>query len=322
MDTSNKSDLHMDQGFISKPYARKKLIRGPNGTVQVVFEDVRTGKQVNPQGYTIIQSDNSLDNTSVNVTQGETLSKNQNNSNNSTDKTASEEILHDHGKDSVTTNAKDEAGSSYFNKPGWMGFTSFIPGPLGLVGKLANVGANVNNMEAINKQKEALGFSKPTTTQNIGSVLSDKQGYIGDLSTTRTDGTKSTAPVSFEAEDANHRTALTPNEARMREQLSNAVPATDEEKKAAIGTFNNEFPDQNKSFFGGLISSAKGLFSGIFGGTSSPTTGSGQTSNGGQSTNNSGFPDRPDRPDGQTNDSMTDRDHQNQNGGYSSPGLF
>lgn len=319
MDSSNPV-LNQDQGFVSKPYARKKVIRKADGTTQVVYEDVRTGKVVNPQGYTVIQSDNNISTVTA-PTQGQTLAKPSNQDNQ--DKTATEEILASHGKDSVSADTTSQAGASYYNKPGWMGFTSMLPGPIGAVAKLGNLGVNASNTSAVNDQREALGFAPNSTAKNIGSSLFDQNGYIGDLSTTKTDGTVSTAPVSFEATDKNQRTAYTPDEARMHEQLAGSKPATDPEVQGAIGTFNNKFPEQKPSgFLSGLTTAAKGLFGGIFGSSNpTPTTGSGIYT-GGQtpSVDSHGFPSKPDAP---TNGigSPDDRDHTT-NGGYDHPGLF
>jgi len=325
MDIS-KPDLNMDQGFVRKPYARKKVIRRPDGTLQVVFEDVRTGKQVNPQGYTVLQSDNNTAQTNPQPIQGQSLANPNLQQAQKQDPTAAQEIIK-HTGELAQPDTESPAGSNYFNKPGWMGWTSMIPGPLGFVGKMANLGANVNNLQAINEQRATLGFAENPASKQIGQALFDQNGYIGDVTTTRADGTKETAPVSFEATDKNQRTAYTPEEARLHEQLSNTAPATQAEQQAAIGSFNNQFPEQNKSFFGGLVQSAKGLFGNIFGSPPTPTTGSGVYTGGqSQGLDSNGFPSQPDKPDVSysSDNSPDDRDSHDKttNGGYDHPGLF
>lgn len=314
---SSKPDLNLDHGFVSKPYARRKVIKNPDGSIQVIYEDVRTGKQVNPKGYTVIQSDNAIDSTNVQATQGESLAKKPEDANN---KSLSQEIIRDHGPDSITPDTKSQAGESYYNKPGWMGYTSMIPGPIGLAAKLGNMGVNANNTAAVNDQRATLGFAPNPTSKNIGSTLFDQQGYIGDISTPKANGTVSTAPVSFEATDKNQRTAYTPEEARLHEIMAASKPATEQEQQAAIGSFNNQFPEANKSFFGGLVASAKDFTNNIFGSNPTPVTGSGVYTGSTNTSNTGGFPPAPTSTNS-ANNSPDDRDANN-NGGYSHPGLF
>lgn len=317
---SSKENLNNDHGFIARPYARKKVIRKPDGTTQIIYEDVRTGKQVNPQGYTVIQSDNTVDNV-VAPTKGQSLGKDNNQPQ---DKSPAQQIIQ-HGGENPNNNTSSGPSDNggYFNKPGWMGFAGLAPGPLGVIGKLGNVGINVSNTAAVNQQKAALGFASPSAFSNVNSAINDQHGYIGDLSTPKTGGTVATAPVGFEG-SYDGRTSYTPNEARMREQLAGATPATAKEKETAIGTFSGQYPNENKGFFGSLAASAKGLFGNIFGGTTKTSAPTGSTASANASGGN--FPNAPSAPNptNSANNSPDDRDnHSNApNGGYSSPGLF
>jgi hypothetical protein len=318
----------MDQGFVAKPYAIKKVIKAPDGTLRVVYQDIRTGKVVNPEGYQVIQSDNTIDN-QVTTTQGQSVAKpttqtdKQNSDNNIT-----QDILQSHDASHVATDtAHTDAGSSYFNKPGWMGFAGWLPGPLGTLGLLGNLGINASNTEAVNKQKEALGFTtNPMST--LGGVAIDKHGYIGDLASTRPNGTVTSTPVSFEATDPNNRTTYTPEEARMHELLGGAVPATDAQKATAVKDFNQEFPDQ-QSFYDKIANATKS----IFGGGPKPATGVGSATGpapGSGVTMSHGYPSAPSAPTsgfGITNSSDNSPDDRDQHttstsGGYSSPGLY
>lgn len=53
-----------------------------------------------------------------------------------------------------TPTSKD---SKYIDKPGWMGLTGLAPGPLGMLGKVANLAWNANNIQAANNKKTELG---------------------------------------------------------------------------------------------------------------------------------------------------------------------
>lgn len=54
MDTS-KPHLNNDHGFVRRPYAIQKVVTGPDGTLQTIFVDARTGAPVkNPRGYQIV----------------------------------------------------------------------------------------------------------------------------------------------------------------------------------------------------------------------------------------------------------------------------
>lgn len=322
MDTINESEksrMNQDQGFVKKPFALKKLVRAPDGTLRVVYVDARTGKEVNPEGYTVIQSDNTIDTTQVKTTPNVAAKTTET----KTDESLAKEINTDwkHTGENDKPNLNDSSTSrnayGYYNKPGWMGFASFVPGPIGLVGKLGNLGINASNTEAVNNQREALGFTPNSTAKNILSTVFDQQGYIGELSVPNSTGIPSVAPVSFEATDSNQRTAYTPEEARLREQLANAQEATKAQQQAAIETFNQQFPEQ-QSFMSRLASSTKGLFSNLFGGKTN--TVSGGTNGGSSGYSTSHFPDRPNVTNSDNN-SPDDRDSTN-NGGYSSPGLF
>jgi len=273
-------DLNNDQGFVAKPYARKKVIRTPDGALKTIYVDVRTGREVgNPQGYNVIESDNVL-------TPQPSSSSTQDQNQGQQEKTVAKEIINQHGPGQVAREVTQDSKSKmtdqygYTNKPGWMGFTGYIPGPVGLMGKALNLGVNTANTQAVNEQREALGFSPNPLGKNLVSGLIDQKGYIGEASTTRIDGTKSIAPVSFEAEDKYNRTAYTPEEARRHTLLAGTVEATPEEKTQAVQDFKQSYPEQS-GFMTKLADSAKGLFSSLFGGTNKSSSSSGKPAGGG-----------------------------------------
>jgi len=323
---SDKPDLNQDQGFVRKPFAIRKIVQSPDGTMQVFYVDSRTGKQVNPKGYTVITADQTPDTTQVKET--DNVSKPEKEKNSATDLVMGAQHSRNDspGLAAATSGAPQSMsdGYGYTNKPGWMGFTGMLPGPLGTVGKLANVAVNASNTEAVNDQREALGFADNSMAKNIGSAMFDQKGYIGEASITKSDGTKSVAPVGFEGEDSVGRTTMTPEEARRRTLISgNLDEATPEEKATAIGEFKADNPDN--SFFGKIQEATSGFFGNIFGTKKAPTTSPSNFSTSGLDSN--GFPSKPDKPTNYSG-SPDDRDGTSpdtgdgDNAGYDSPGLF
>lgn len=327
-------NLNNDHGFVRKPYARRKIIMDANGKQRVVYVDMKTGREVNPQGYQVIETDNTVDTTQVTPTSNPTVTADPNNPQ-TKDKSVASQFV-DHTTEANTaggpTNSAIGGNYGYYNKPGWMGFTGMIPGPLGLAGKLGNAAINASNTQAVNEQRAALGMEPNSVAKNIGSTVFDQKGYIGDVSQKTPDGTTNTTPVGFEATDKYNRTTYTPEEARRHELLAGAKPATEDEKQQAIGSFQGQFPEQG-GFFSKLQESAKGLFGSIFGSTTDQNTTNninGSTSS--VSVDSHGFPSAPDKPKESNNsadNSPDDRDNPSvgtNTGGvdvsHFSPGLF
>lgn len=296
MDT--KPDLNLDQGFVGKPYAIQKTIQNPDGTVQTIFVDAKTGKQVNPKGYQIIQQSNIPDTTRNSTEVQNNITAPGENSRVSNTEIVSGTKESPNSSVQKAVNTSDE-NQGYVNKPAALGLTGFLPTPLALAGLATNLGLNANNQKQIADQRTALGFSEPTTGQKVGGTVFDTHGYIGEAKISRANGTQEIVPVSFEAVDKNNRTTLTPEEARKRELISqNLEEAKAEEQKAAIGTFNNQFPEQ-QSFTQKMIQAAKGLFG--FQTPTAPsgsnTTGTGFNTTGGSAgAYGNSFPDKPSPP--------------------------
>ncbi len=321
------------QEYVSKKYAQKKIVKGPDGKPQVILVDSNTGKIINnPKGYTIIESSNVIDpaqqqrkntvnNTNVSTTKGQTLQDD------------GSEILQEvrgipeSSRENPNITAAKQTGErpvntfgnqyGYTNKPAGMGFLGFLPQPLGFMATGANLGINAKNTEAVNDQREVLGFSDRTTMQDVGSTLFDKQGYIGDQATIDNTGVSRTTPVSFEAEDAVGRTTLTPEEARMREELN--PQKYDEASQAAIDNAKTKFAQENPSWAASLATSAKGLFSNMFG---SNKPASMENTSGVGSGNVNAFPTKPDAPKNTTANVDTGRGPTGVDTSGYSPGLW
>lgn len=142
----------------------------------------------------------------------------------------------------------------YQKKPGFMKFASMAPGPVGMVGKAANVMMNANNRTAVMRAREALGLEKKS---DIGGFVKDNGGQVGDV----TYGDYRTAPVGFEAEDKIGRTNMTPNEARMRGIMGGTGlrDASPEESQDAVHNFKQKNPEAVKGPLSGVKNLAKNM---------------------------------------------------------------
>lgn len=250
-----------------KGFAVPVLRRKRDGQNTVVFADVDTGEIVDPKDYEI------LDQYSAHLKELGLLPADMDPATETSPEAAKTEtkgnsLKTDYGGrgdyySSRTTNTEREMANNYgyIDKPKLLGFAGALPGPLGLVGKVANAGVNLNNKVAVDKAREVLGLSK--SGGFIRGALSDNEGYIGDVSYNGV-----TSPVGFEATDALGRTTLTPNEARMRQQLSqNFREAQPVEKAQSIAQFNTENPEAVPSKFKELAGTvAKGAIGGLMSG--------------------------------------------------------
>lgn len=301
MDTSNQNpEFNTDQGFVQKKYATKKIIKGPDGKPQVIYVDSKTQQPIkNPKGYTIIESSNVIDpslnqqRSAVTTTKGQTV---QDPSKDETSLTNEIRGVSEHRGENPNITAAKQTGNQnqgYINKPMGTSLLGFLPQPFGLAATAANLGVNASNTKAVNDQREVLGFADNPTMKDLGSTVFDQHGYIGDQATIDKTGVQRTTPVSFEAEDSVGRTTLTPNEARMREQLN--PEQFSEATVAAKQNAQTKFQQENPGWMSSLANSAKSMFSGIFGNTPTETA-AGLNKSGVGSGNPSAFPSKPSTP--------------------------
>jgi len=293
MDT--KPDLNMDMGFIKKPYAIQKQVMAPDGTLQTVFVDAKTGKPIpNPKGYQVVQQP--VQPTTASTPRQET----RDNPTNTDIVTGNADKKSETAVSKAVETTKEKNNYGYTDKPGIMGLAGFVPGPLGLLGTATNLGWNAKNQAAVSEQRTALGFSTQPGQRALGTAI-DTNGYIGEGKVTAPSGKTSVAPVDFDGVGPNNRTAYTPEEARKREMMGLLTEANAEEKKAAIGTFNNQFPEQ-QGFMSKMIAASKGLMGNIFGSSATPSgVGTGLGFNTGSAAGAYGANSFPTKPSAPTN---------------------
>jgi len=116
----------------------------------------------------------------------------------------------------------------YIDKPGIMGFTSFLPGPIGTASRVTSGMINQGNNQAIRRGREAIGLDNAKLSFIRDVLKSPKDGKIADV---KIGENPQTYPVGFEAQDANKKTTLTPNEARMRGLMGGGLTEVKSAKK-------------------------------------------------------------------------------------------
>lgn len=261
-------------GFVAKPYAIRKLVTGEDGITKVVYVNAKTGQVVeNPTGYNIVEAKNTSSDLNVGQVTQDTAKHGHKPSltdvavgkadpvGNKTE-TAIKNSLSNTSNPTQSTNNNNYG---YINKPAIAGFAGMLPGPLGTIGTLGNMGINTRNVMAENRQRENLGFTNRNPLQTGLGVLRDNHGYIGDASYTNGFGEQRVTPVSFEGVAPDGRTALTPDEARMRQQLN---PTFQEATTKQVQTARKDFNDegyQHPGFLSRIADAGKGFFSNIFG---------------------------------------------------------
>lgn len=224
-----------------KGYVIPRLVRKPDGQNKTVYINPATGKEVSdPENYTI------RDQFTANLEElglvEKPTKKEKESPKGRQRKQSDRNVAGGFEGPSAYTGGPSDKGKGrtaadnygYIDKPAALGFASFLPGPLGLAGKAANLAINASNVAATNKARGMLGMEEKT---NLGGIIRDQKGYIGDITY---EG--ETSPVGFEALTRDKRTTLTPNEARMRKELLDAEEATPEAKKENVKEFRKENP--------------------------------------------------------------------------------
>lgn len=248
-----------------KGLARPVLVRKPDGQNTTVYLSLETGEQVDPSEYDILDQytahliELGLDPKEV-IKAAEEQKKSSGGGFSGEDKR--HEPRGEYQSVAPTGFARDASNNfGYSKKPGFIGLMGALPGPAGMVGQAANLGINLSNKVAVDEVRKSLGLAP--SGNMITGALRDNKGYIGDVSYNGV-----TSPVGFEATDSLGRTNLTPNEARMRQQLSqNFREAAPAEKAQSVAQFKQENPQTMSPLAKDIAGSvAKGAVLGAIGG--------------------------------------------------------
>lgn len=212
---------NLQQPNPNKPNLVRRLFASPQGT-QVQYVDPITGQVIqNPQGYNILEpqiSDlKSLDLLpTVSATETPETPKPDETIKPSYDIPGSDHSTNGINGYSGTSNRDQGNNFGYIDKPGWMGMTSMLPGPLGLAGKGINAAVNANNVQAINSARDAADLLGLSGMQELGGIAKDRQGFVGRADIKNKAGQTNQYSIGLEAVDPWGRTTLTPDEARAR----------------------------------------------------------------------------------------------------------
>lgn len=257
-----------------KHYAVRRIVRQPNGTTKVIFTDTKTGLQVfDTTGYETIESKGFLSLDDLGIDPNKTDVNEPTVAQNVVESTVQPTLARGDAPSEMQGSnfAGRQASNNYgfIDKPNIMNYASFIPGPMGTMGKLANFGINLNNTVATNRARESIGLDPRGAVGTFAGGFSDNKGYVADVQYSDNTGNLRTTPVSFKAEDPVGRTTLTPDEARMRGLLnpSGIKEAPKQDVRTARDQFRDAFPDQAKSV--GIFGRLKDLTSNIVNSVSS-----------------------------------------------------
>lgn len=223
------------------PLARRKVIRGPDGTPTVVYIDNNTGQELSSlDGYKVIESSNYLDLDTLGLNPVEATAPKETAAQKTIQSVRPKEGNGDTGlaSNSESSSRNPSNNFGYIDKPGWSKLAGAIPGPLGMAGKAANLAVNANNTAAIDSARGMMGVPDQTFGQNTKSVIKDTHGQVADVNINNNQYS-----VGLEAMSPDGRTNLTPNEARQRALATGGIvlssPAeTSANKQAFQAEFN------------------------------------------------------------------------------------
>jgi hypothetical protein len=172
-----------------KPKAFQKYIRGSDGKLRVVYVNEQ-GVQIPPialqQGlYDFATND-------VSQYYGQDQIKPQDESKQTTPKVnegqafvnspmiVKQPRISDGARDS-SQSSFDPNNTGYFDKPGWVGMTSALPGAAGMAGKALNAGINLGNHMAVNDARIQSGLApRDGVMDTIRGIARDNQGQVAD----------------------------------------------------------------------------------------------------------------------------------------------
>lgn len=248
------------------PTATRRLKRMPNGLVTTVFVDAN-GVEVNPNGYQILDSSPEADLGQLGLDplkdEKETIAQEV--------KSDIQPSPYDRrgggdggsiGRGSSSRTAMNNFG--YMDKPGWMGVTSFAPGPIGLAAKAANLGVNANNSAAVSQARSMIGVPDMGAVEKAKSYISDRQGQVADV-----DIGDQKYSVGFEAMSPDNKTNLTPNEARNRALTLGGISLTD---PSAVKKGPETAPE-SRGVLSGFFSEARSFIDNMFSDVKNAVTG-------------------------------------------------
>lgn len=231
------------------PYATRKIVRGPDGTPQVILVDTATGQTISdPTGYSIVESGTYFDENTL----GAQPAPSSKSSEKPGETSAARSVINstvgrgsDRSNDTGSPSSSGFAGRSqannygYIDKPGILGFAGALPGMAGLAGKAVNMGINANNAAASNAARTVMGLPSLSLGGAILGTMKDNKGQVADV---QIGGSQYATPVGLEALSPTGQTNMTPAEAAARARATGSIAlATQEAIDARNAAFEAEF---------------------------------------------------------------------------------
>ena len=244
INTEEQSGYDAIQATIPQaPYAKRKIIRGPDGTPQVILVDMSGNPISDPSGYGILEPGNYLDPSTLQAPASPSATSG---------KTAPEPSTAQRVIRNTAEGGRDNTGGSggiagrsqsnnfgYIDKPGLVGAAGMLPGPAGLAGKAVNAGINANNVAAVNAARESMGLPSLGLGGTVKGVVKDNKGQIADVTMS---GSTYATPVGLEAMSPTGMTNMTPAEAAARARAVGGMTiSTPAEISARNAAFEAEF---------------------------------------------------------------------------------
>lgn len=245
------------------PLARRKVVRGPDGTPSVVFIDNNTGQELpSLSGYTVVEGSNYMDLDTLGLNPTATEPPKETEAQKIVKKVSSrgddEPDIAGQGGTGVARNPSNNFG--YINKPAWSSAPNALPGPLGLASRAANAAVNYNNATAIDSARGMMGVPELGFGGTAKQTFKDQKGQVADVQLNN-----NTYSVGLEAMTPDGRTNLTPDEARKRGlALGGITLSTDEQSKANRAKYYDE-QGKPAGIFGRISSSIGSFIDNMFG---------------------------------------------------------
>lgn len=257
------------QGGSNSPskYAIRKLVRGEDGLMKIIYVDAKTGEQLNSlEGY-VVYSAHEAQQQGIGVTSPDDLAKDNSDgqNNETTAKKIKRDVASDEGSDQERVSGRNGGGLGgfldrspgnnygYIDAPNWLSLAGFAP-VVGPYVKMADRAIGVNNTVAANKARETIGLNPLGGIRSLGNIL----GFRDESTAANVEIGETPYSVGFEALNAKGQTTLTPNEARQR-ALVTGRPLT-EMTPAQSRVWEKDFEYPKNSLLGGVAKTIGSFF--------------------------------------------------------------
>lgn len=262
------TNVATETGTGTTKYAIRKLMRGEDGLMKIVYVDAATGEQLQSlEGY-IVYSENEAEKAGIGVTDatGEVPESGIDNKSETTAQKLKREVTdqesdgpHVGGEGSGRGFLDRSSGNNYgyIDTPNWLQAVGFLP-VVGPVAKMADRVIGVNNTAANNAARDEIGLDNLGPLRSLGNIFGGRdESTIANVNIG-----ENPYSVGFEALNKKGQTTLTPGEAVRRSGIAGnkLTEMTPKQSRAWEKEFEEEFPGQSRGLFGNIVDSIRGMF--------------------------------------------------------------